>query len=104
MNKFLLSVFLLLGVFVFTGCEDYFGSKVDDDVVFINKSSYTVQVTPSANSGWAGFRIAPGENHKIRNPRDIFFTFEPKFRVEVGENENGRVLFINLKEDTVQVD
>lgn len=82
------------------GCDDLFTEEQNDDVKFVNKSSYTVTVFPQANSDWAGFKLAPGEVHKLNSPSDVFFTYEPIYRVTIGDNENNRVLFINLKDGT----
>jgi hypothetical protein len=93
-------IVLCLGVLISAGCEDPFSSEEDEDVTFVNKSSYTVTVIPQAYSDWSGFKLPPGGVQKLNEPSDVFFTYEPRFRVTIGENEDGRVLFINLKEGT----
>ena len=99
------AVVLMVAV-VFTGCENVFeaSSDEDKDVTFVNKSTYTVTVIPQAQSGWAGFSIPPGERVKLNDPDDVYFTYEPRYRVTVGDDTDGRILFINLKEGTVSVE
>lgn len=104
MKKWWLLAALLAPAFLMTGCE-FPGTEDDDDddeVTFENKSTYDVTVTPQS-SGWRGFSFAPGEEVKVE-AADVFFTYEPRFRVTVGDESGGRILFINLKENTVQAD
>lgn len=86
------------------GCEDVFSNSQKERVVFVNKSSYTVHVIPQAHSNWSGFSLDPGEKLKLNQPSDVFFTYEPRYRVDVGQNENGRVLFINHNADTINAE
>ncbi len=90
--KMLVVVLPLLAVM---GCEPWFAQKDDPAYTFINKSSYTVTVIPKS-SGWNGFRIAPGEQKKVYDQEDVFFSYEPVFRVAVGVNESTRVIFVDV--------
>lgn len=96
--------FLLLALPVLllsAGCEMPWTSNSDpDEVTFENKSTYAVTVTPQS-TGWGGFVLPPGETRKINQP-DLYFTYEPRFRVTVGDDTGGRILFINLDEETVE--
>ena len=80
--KMLVVVLPLLAVM---GCEPWFAEDDDPEYTFVNKSSYVVTVIPQS-SGWSGFRLEKGETRKLYDKREVFFTYEPKFRVEVGVN------------------
>jgi hypothetical protein len=97
---------LMLGSLLLAGCEDIFTENKDDDndVTFLNRSTYNVTVSPTAQAGWSSFRLAPGERKKLSDIRDVYFVYEPRYRVDVGENDGGRIVFINLNENTVQAD
>ena len=105
MKKILLSLLLVCVGFVFTGCE-LFDTTVDDNknYEFVNKSTYNVTIIPTAQDGWDGFSIAPGETRKLNDIEDLYFVFEPRFRVEIGENKDGRIVFINSNENNVSGD
>ena len=90
-----LSVLVLLPLLMVMGCEPWFAADDDPVYSFINKSDYKVYVTPEANSGWNGFSLEPGERVKVSDAIDIFFTYEPVFRVTVGVNEGERIVFVN---------
>jgi|GEM_PF-574043 hypothetical protein len=94
MKKLFAMVAIICPVLFLAGCEP-FDSDDEDAVEFVNKSRYRVTVIPQARSGWSGFSLAPGEHRKLNDTYDVFFTYEPRFRVEIGKNEDGRVLFIN---------
>jgi hypothetical protein len=97
MKKLLALMAVMLPLLMVTGCEP-FDSDEEDPVEFVNKSKFVVTVIPQARSGWTGFKLAPGEHKKLYDTYDVFFTYEPRFRVEIGKNTDGRVLFINAAE------
>ena len=95
MKKWLALMSVILPLGLLTGCEPWPENEDDIEIKFINKSDYNVSVTPQARSGWNGFTLAPGERKVLKDVYDVFFTWEPRYRVEVGNNEEGRVVFIN---------
>jgi hypothetical protein len=101
MKRWMIALAALLTGWIMIGCEPFDTPTEDTDYKFINKSTETVHVAPTAQSGWHSFTLSPGEEKILRNIQDMFFVFEPRFRVEVGKNQNGRIVFINLKEGTV---
>ena len=92
-----LALFALVGLIV--GCE-LTDTDEDTSVKFINLSSSTVQVFPNGQL-WPPFAIAPGEAHRIDTSSQVFFTYEPDWAVEVGENEGGRIYFVDIGSEAV---
>ena len=82
------------------GCE---WSGTDPEVVFVNQSSYTVSVRPNGQEFWLPFELLAGREKVIGTDKKVFFLYEPMSKVEVGSNEKGRIVFINIDEDTVEV-
>lgn len=102
MKKWLLLAALALPLFVSTGCEP-FETEDDEGVTeFFNKSNLRVIVIPESQ-GWSGFALKPGERKKVYDVYDLYFSFEPRFRVKVGDNDGGRVVFVNGDPNAVQV-
>ncbi len=96
----------LASVILFSsGCEPFTSDNDEGKVTFINKSSHTVTVIPKAQpNGWNGFSFGPGETVRFNNAYDVFFVYEPRFRVNVGENSSGRILFIDASDLTVEAE
>lgn len=94
MKRLLAILAIVCPVIFLSGCEP-FDTDEEDPIEFVNKSRFNVTVIPQARSGWSGFVLAPGERRKLFDTYDVFFTYEPRFRVEIGKNDGGRVLFIN---------
>ncbi|MBN1268777.1 MAG: hypothetical protein JXB04_04260 [Kiritimatiellae bacterium] len=94
MKKLLFCLSLMVLVNMMVGCE--LTEEDDDDrVKFINLSSTTVQVFPNGQL-WPPFALAPGETYTIDTSTQVFFTYEPDWAVEVGENEGGRIYFVDI--------
>ncbi len=101
MKKLFLSLLLVCAGMAFSGCE-LFDTDVDedDDYVFLNKSTYNITVIPTAQSGWSTFSFGPGETYRLDNVDDLYYVFEPRFRVEVADSDDGRIVFINYSDRT----
>lgn len=104
MKKWLAVLAMLMPLGLITGCEPFPSDDDEGKVEFVNKSTYNITVIPQAQSGWRGFSFAPGERKKFSDTYDVYFTYEPHTRVEVGDNKNGRIVFINKDADTVTLD
>ena len=95
MKMWIKVLLVIMPLFMVVGCEPFFTEDDEPEYSFINKSDFRVYVIPQANSGWDGFSLAPGERRKIYDVIDVFFTYQPEFRVTVGVNEGDRIVFIN---------
>lgn len=103
MKKWLLMAAMLLPLVGMIGCEPF---ETDDDegvTEFVNKSALRVVVIPESR-GWSGFALNPGERKKVFDVYDIYFSYEPRFRVAVGKNDAGRVVFVNGDPNAIEVD
>lgn len=86
-----------------SGCEPFTSDDDEGKVKFINRSSHRINVSPnSLGKGWSGFSFAPGETVSFNDAYDVYFTFEPRFRVKVAENTDGRIIFIDAINETVK--
>lgn len=104
MKKFVAMLAVVLPLALVVGCEPFPDSDEDEGKVeFVNKSSYRVSITPESR-GWSGFSLAPDERKTINDLYDVYFSYEPRFRVKVGKNDAGRVVFVNGGERAVEVD
>lgn len=92
----LLATAFIIGM---TACEE----SDDPGVLFVNQSTYTVQVRPNGDPFWDGFALEPGERYRVNTSRDVFFLYEPDHRVSVGKNEKRTVIFIDSFAETVEV-
>lgn len=104
MKKLFVRLLLMLPLLAMTGCDPFPSENEDEGKAeFVNKSKYRVTVSPEARSGWSGFALAPGERRTLYDVYDVFFTYEPVFRVKVGRNENNKIVFVNNAADIVEV-
>ena len=95
MKKWLALIALAVPLAFVAGCEPWPENDDDVEIEFINRSDETVTVIPEARSGWSGFKLAPEQRKKLYDVYDVFFSYEPRYRVEVGKNDGGRVVFVN---------
>lgn len=103
MKKLFALLALLLPMLAVTGCDPFPSSDEDDgEVEFVNKSKYRVAVIPESR-GWSGFSLASGERKTIYDVYDVYFSHEPRFRVQVGKNESGKIVFVNGNPDATEV-
>lgn len=96
LTALLFAVCILFGV---VACED----AGDEGVLFLNQSSYLVQVRPNGDPFWDGFSLPPGERYRVNTSRDVFFVYEPVTRVSVGKNESRTIIFVDANENAVEV-
>ena len=104
MKKLFALLALMLPLLAVTGCDPFPSENEDEGKVeFVNRSKYRVLVSPEARSGWSGFALESGERRTLYDVYDVFFTYEPVFRVKVGRNEGNRIVFVNNAGDLVEV-
>ena len=92
MKKALLVILLAIVAVALAGCEDYDTRPLR----VVNASDYVVRVK-SLSTEWNGFSLAPGENRKMTDIRDVDFTFEPADKVQEGSASTERyIVFVNI--------
>lgn len=103
MKKFLSLVAVVFPLLLVTGCDPFpSGDENEGEVEFVNKSSRNVTVYPES-LGWSKFSLDPGDRKTIYDVYDVYFSHEPRFRVQVGKNENGKVVFVNNNLNATEV-
>ena len=93
MKKALSVLLMAIAVATIAGCEDY----DDQPLHFVNSSSYSVIIT-SLSIEWTGFVLAPGQDRKMTDIRDVDFTYEPANLVQEGFASTDRyIVFVNAE-------
>lgn len=83
-------IVLLLIALAFVSCSLLGGFE------FINRSSYTVQVTPFGQDSWSSFKLDPGESNKINvDEQYITFLYSPSSLVNCDQSQDGKAIFTN---------
>ena len=96
MKRAWLAILLAIVAATIVGCEDY----DEQPLHFVNSSSYVVTVT-SLSTEWVGFAIAPGQERKLSDIRDVDYTFSPEKWVQEGSASTERyIVFVNAEEAT----
>ena len=91
MKRALLVILMVAALIGLSGCEDYDTQPLQ----FVNSSMYTVVVT-SLSIEWVGFVLAPGQQRKMTDIRDVDYTFEPSYQVMEGFASTDRyIVFVN---------
>lgn len=100
MKKLLRVLLVLVAMGPLAGCE-LFSTDDDKTVTFVNNSTTTVNVRPAGYSKyWGAFSFQPGERVTVSAEEEVFFAYEPRWRVEVGANEKALVTFIDITPNT----
>lgn len=91
MKKTLLGILMALVAMGLTSCESYDVKPLH----FINASTYMVVVT-SLSTEWVGFALAPGQDKKLTDIRDVDYTYTPADLVQEGFASTDRyIVFVN---------
>ncbi len=94
MKRLVFGVILAVLALGLGGCE--FGEDADevDDLVFINRSRYTVRVTPLSTE-WGAFSLAPGEVRNLGQVRNIDYVFNPDEVEEGSASDERYIVFVD---------
>ena len=96
MKKAGFAILMAIVAATIVGCEDY----DEEPLHFVNSSSYVVTIT-SLSTEWVGFAIAPGQERKLSDIRDVDYTFSPEKWVQEGSASTDRyIVFVNAEEAT----
>ena len=93
MKKALYVFLLTIVTGCLAGCEDYDTKPLH----FVNSSSYSVIIT-SLSIEWTGLVLAPGQDRKMTDIRDVDFMYEPANLVQEGFASTDRyIVFVNAE-------
>lgn len=94
MKKAVFAILMAVVAISLAGCEDY----DEQPLHFVNSSDYVVTVT-SLSIEWTGFALAPGQERKLSDIRDVDYTFSPDKWVQEGSASTERyIVFVNAEE------
>ena len=97
MKKALLVIMLAIAAVGLAGCEDYDTKPLR----FVNSSDHVVTVT-SLSIEWTGFTLAPGEQRKMTDLRDVDYVYEPRDLVAEGFASTARyIVFVNMDPEVI---
>lgn len=92
MKRLVFGAFLAVLALGLGGCEFGKNTAKVDDLVFENRSHFTVTVI-SLSTEWGGFALAPGEVRNLGQVENTDYVFNPDEVVEGGASDERHIIF-----------